>query len=134
MRRCCLLLFVLALMGFAPAPLPRPHRQQPANELLGTWYREGDDRLEFTADRLTVHVRNGKAGTRAYALTTDPSAQPPAFDLRGIGDVAGRDFRGIYRRQGDSLTICYRLASEGGRPTDFEGQRGETVDELVRMK
>jgi uncharacterized protein (TIGR03067 family) len=123
MRCCCLLLFVLAL-GFAPAPLPRRATPGPADELLGTWMRD-DDRLVFTPGRLTVNDANGEV--RVYDLTRDASARPATFALRGVGHVTGRDFRGVYRREGDVLRFTYSSATSP-RPAEIgQGQFNEVL-------
>src|SRR4051812_43056938 len=106
MRRCGLLLaFVAFAAGFAPAPLPRAGRRpRPAHELVGTWRLPGKV-LTITADRFTVDADDRHT---EYALAVHPTGRPRAFDLRGISrDRVGWQFEGIFRVEGDTLTLCY---------------------------
>jgi uncharacterized protein (TIGR03067 family) len=114
-----LLLFVLLTLGFAPAPLPRVERRPRAqDQIIGTW--TGDMTIQITKDRLTYHP--GTSSRCEYVLRTDTTAQPWRYDITGVAgtSTAGRTYTGIFRIQGDVLTIRY--ASEGSnRPTSFDG-------------
>jgi len=127
MRRCVLLLFVLALLGFAPAPLPR-QRREPPNPLFGTWMR-GQERMVLTEGLMSIHVRGE---VLHYGMKIDPTARPMTFDLRGIdpASVKGRSYEGIYRVEGDRLTMCY----SSKRPANFEGRGMMHVEEYVRAR
>ncbi len=70
-----------------------------------------------------VWKRQGKAfaGT---TMTIDPAAQPKAIDLVSDGGPQrGEPVLGIYRRDGDRLTVC--MAARGDpRPSAFDAPKG----------
>lgn len=124
MRRCLLLLAVFTV-AFAPAPLPRAERRpKPQGLLVGTW--KGNYLLTITETRL-----NYSEGYE-YELRLDPSATPPAYDLRGVGrNNTGWVFSGIYRLEGDTLTLSYNNGTS--RPTTFSGQGSGIVEKYQRI-
>ena len=65
------------------------------------------------ADTATLRERNFDPIEFAYRL--DPAATPRAVDL--TLPTRGVTFRGIYKLDGDDLTIC--MSNGGSRPTDF---------------
>ena len=78
----------------------------------------GVTRLLIRPGRLTY---NPETSPFAYALTLDATKKPATYDIKGIaGGATGAAFLGIYRVDGDVLTLCYHTASQG-RPTAFEG-------------
>ena len=112
---------------------------QPAEEaqkqLQGTWTatraeRDGkaaDDvighRLSFAGNRFQIESKDQKplyAGT----VHVDPSARPAAIDFEHAeGVLKGKVWKGIYRLDGDTLTICDNAPNlDEHRPTAFEAQ------------
>lgn len=125
MRGWCVLLLIVLAVGFAPAPLPRAERRankSSQNLILGTW--TGNSTIEITHDRLTYHP--GPSGM-PYELKINTAVQPWTYDLAGVTgtSTAGRTYVGIYRIEGDTLTLHY---TSGGspRPTNFTGPGGFT--------
>jgi uncharacterized protein (TIGR03067 family) len=54
----------------------------------------------------------------------DTAKQPPQIDMIGTeGANKGKTAQGIYRLEGDRLTICYTMPGHE-RPTQFESQPG----------
>jgi uncharacterized protein (TIGR03067 family) len=123
------LLFAVLSLGFAPAPFPRPERRPPVEveSLVGEW--KGPNQLIVTSERMDFN-------TNGYRVTFDRRVRPAAFDLKGVEGTggAGRNFAGIYRLEGDTLTICYN-AGDGPRPMAFEGPgKGMFTEVYTRVR
>jgi uncharacterized protein (TIGR03067 family) len=124
----------VALLGFAPAPLPRQQRQREDQaDVTGTWrfvlWEENGQRdqkaeaafqVRMTTEEFAfVAARGGKDGGK-FVMCLEPQAAPPAFTWSRSDFVR---FVGSYRIQGGEITMIfnrgYRL---GQRPTDFAGK------------
>ncbi len=136
---------VAVLAGWSPqAPASKPDlageelaRQQ------GTWFavssrRDGIDAPEEIVRSITRTVekdhvtwkREGKnfAGT---GLVLDPAQEPPALDVVPDGGPSrGKRVLGIYKLEGDRLTICMADA-EQPRPRDFKAEKGSRQTLMV---
>jgi uncharacterized protein (TIGR03067 family) len=136
MHRVLPLLGVLCL-SFAPAPEPNDLQQLqgewvPVSSVLegGTVTIEPDkDILVFKGRRLSF-VSRGTASAR-WTVILGPSRKPKTIDLRG--DDPTDSVLGIYRLEGDTLTIC-NGNSDGARPADFVGRRGVWLAVYKRSK
>lgn len=102
----------------------------PAPDLIG-------HRLVFTGDKFTIF---DAAGGLLYAgtYTLDPAAQPAHIDFHGTaaGD-RGQLWEGIYRQQGDALTIIDDAPNPAkGRPSEFAAPPGSgyVMIEFQRLK
>src|SRR5438477_608592 len=128
--RFCVLLFVVMTVAFAPAPFPRAERRggRPVNEMVGTW--KGTYEITITADRL-----NYSTGFE-YELRLDTSVRPRAYDIRGVGQANdGWEFLGIYKVEGDTLTLCYNGRGRLVRPTAFDGPgKGDITEVYKRVR
>ena len=84
--------------------------------------------LSFRGDTLTTQV--GRR-TTTFRFVLDPASNPAAIDL----DLQGAFGRGIYRLQGDALTIVHGEVGSP-RPTLFENDSDSplTVMRLTRRK
>ena len=127
--RTSLLLLVLLSLAFAPAPFPRRQRRpDEAKKILGMWL--GPNRLLIEPGRLTYHPG---ANSSFYHLRIDASRRPATYDI-GMGSPDRPDFLGIFKVEGDTLTLCYNPASRG-RPTAFTGPgRGFQIEVYKRAK
>ena len=129
MRRVVLLCVVLTV-AFSPAPFPRTQRKPaaPANQMIGLW--EGGSKLRITADRLQYHPDT--PSTCDYHLKVDLSATPATYDIAGVegSSTSGRTYVGIWRVEGDTLTIYY-TSGNGPRPASFSsGGISETYNRV----
>jgi uncharacterized protein (TIGR03067 family) len=126
LRQVCVTLpLLLLLTAFAPAPFPRHERRtESGNDMVGTWVG-----LVVTHDRFTYNPQYD------YALKVNSRTSPKTYDITGIGSATrGREFRGIYKIEGDVLILSYNVGA-GPRPTAFEGQgRGEHVESHKRRR
>lgn len=128
-RRSLILVAALSL-GFAPAPVYRPKPETMPDHwkiLVGTWESDPPvkgDTVEISPGRMTYNQ------TRAYALTLNPDARPAGYDIKGMaGPAAGAAFTGIYKVEGDTLTLCYNTVTER-RPVAF----GQGITEVYKRK
>jgi uncharacterized protein (TIGR03067 family) len=63
----------------------------------------------------------------------DPAAEPKQIDMIGTeGENKGKAAQGIYKRDGDALTICYTMPGKP-RPEGFESKPGSEAT-LVTWK
>jgi uncharacterized protein (TIGR03067 family) len=141
MPRPALLLSLLALtaLAFAPAPFPKSKQQaRPAALTMeGLWRRSargperGGSTVRITATTWTNYPERG--GPPDFDVKADPRASPAAFDLSDPG-ASSLYLRGIYKVEGDTLTICFNPAIQG-RPTAFDGPgKGRGTEVFTRVR
>jgi uncharacterized protein (TIGR03067 family) len=137
--------------GFAAGKGPSPvllvlRRADPAElaaladrqKLQGTWQvtrleAEGDPdaltkltppaqrgRLIFAGDHCTL--RDDLTDDRDHTFTLDAAITPRGIDLKPAAEP--KTVRGVYRFNGDGLTLCLNFAPDGERPKDFTTQKG----------
>jgi uncharacterized protein (TIGR03067 family) len=139
------LLLGLSVVLGAPALKEDPKKD---SGIVGVWTLESSSiagkaaklavtlRYEFTADGQWLIHRDGAAAKpvpRKYKV--DPKARPATFDVTypqigGAAAAVARDLLGIYKIEGDTLTICYTVGG-GDRPTSFEPEEGARTAVLV---
>jgi uncharacterized protein (TIGR03067 family) len=127
--RCLTLILIAALsLAFAPAPFGKTGRKPtPASGMEGEWL--GQSRLLITPTRLTYHPYETPV---AYVLRVDTKVNPRTYDIRSVGKSEQTwDYHGIWRIEGDTLTLCYN-GSTGGRPTSFDGPGKGTFTEVYK--
>jgi uncharacterized protein (TIGR03067 family) len=124
-----LLLAAAALAPAAPALKDRPPKAPP---IFGEWVRIGHTNAgaPVAPDREAHHqvfkadgeweyfygARQGSAGRKSFV--TDTRQTPPAVDIHM--DPAGKpSWRGIYKIEGDTLTLCL-VTGDRDRPKTFE--------------
>jgi uncharacterized protein (TIGR03067 family) len=110
MRRTLLLLAGL-LMGFAPAPLPKQCHADSQRELQamqGVWA----ERFADSAAATIIGDRMEYSPNYTWKLMLYTKANPKRVTATGVGsEVAGETRQGIYRLEGEKLTICWRRNS-----------------------
>jgi uncharacterized protein (TIGR03067 family) len=150
MRKYGLFVAIAALsLILAPAPPPRtrpgPDRSDQ-DRLEGEWVRlrmflgsifaqpekPGSVTVTFAGDHMK-YFREGMFSSE-WVIMLDGREQPRWFDRKGIaGKAKDHGLRGIYKLQGDILTICSRM--DGDRPPDFSSAKpGVLLEVLQRRK
>jgi uncharacterized protein (TIGR03067 family) len=151
-RFVCLILLLVATMCAAcrkaepitPDPIKAepPAAEAERERFHGAWKHlsidfNGEQALEgiareflyrFEGNRYT-NTRSGKVMSQG-TFTLDPAKEPRAIDFMEAGGVR---IYGIYRLEGDKLTIC---AHEQQRPSEFESRAGQmrSLVVLERLK
>ena len=109
--RWVLCLMILAALGFAPAPVYKPNKDDadPA-KLLGTWrstsFRTEGRNVEMVATwtfangNLDIRQANGSIGMR---YIVDTRSRPKMIEVK----ILGKAGRILYKLEGDSLIVCY---------------------------
>jgi uncharacterized protein (TIGR03067 family) len=83
--------------------------------LKGRVFRFADGRVEIVGLREEL----------TYA--TDPKPDPAHIDLTTVGRPKEETIRGIYKRDGDTLVICFPKTGAGDRPAKFESPAGSDI-------
>src|SRR5262245_1053124 len=114
--RILLIATSLALLGFAPAPLPRKERAGGgATDVSGTWQfvvcsvggRDDEESkkgyvLELTREQFVFVWQNNQR--TIYPMRLDPGASPPSFTWSQNGKVV---YVGTYQLRNDELTMVF---------------------------
>jgi uncharacterized protein (TIGR03067 family) len=135
-------LFFLAVTVAAPAPKDPPPKAAPSLE--GEWVAialvEGgaSDRvpagtsLTFTADRKCL-MKEGTEKPEEVEVTLNAKLQPAEIDfVLPSGGMKPDVMRGIYKIDGDILTIC--LNHQPDRPKDFVSPAGTSVTLITLVR
>ena len=126
-----------------------PVSASPFEALQGTWIALREEvggspanwvtekRFVF-ADRKMIMTRKSSGTFGKYEGTFKVEAPSGSFDFTGT-DPGGKpvEFRGIYKIDGDSLTLCYKYVKDNGttRPTEFKtDDKAGTFFVLVELR
>jgi uncharacterized protein (TIGR03067 family) len=133
---------VLAVCALSPLFLPYGAKQE-VQLLGGTWklIEATDQGDQLIVQDIRATFRYGKLvlreGGKVYAESAfklDPTTSPNAIDLTGIseGPSKGKTLQGIYRIEGDRLTICVPCnPGVRERPTEFKAPSGSKCSLFV---
>lgn len=130
--------------GFAYHVLAREAdaKKTDKDNIQGTWRVEsvkmnGQDKdgkgellkkstFEIAADKMLVKFNEGN---KPSTYTLDPAAKPKTIDItpQGEGDGKGETVPGIYKLEGDTLTICLPCGAQMERPTEFVSKEGSNT-------
>jgi uncharacterized protein (TIGR03067 family) len=134
----------LALSVGAPVLKDPPKKPEPL-ALVGSWVCTGivdggrtnsadveaRIEMEFTADGKIRLTKGGEAEPDG-TYTADPKADPATLDFSL--EPGGGVLRGIFRADGDTLTICCEDADQGKRPARFAAPAGTKLMLLTFAK
>jgi uncharacterized protein (TIGR03067 family) len=86
--------------------------------------------LKLTLKGEQYKTERGNDALFDSTYSVDASANPPHIDMMGIGEQAGKIGKGIYKLDGDRLTMCYTMPGRE-RPAAFECNEGSEAQLLV---
>lgn len=146
--RVATLVTALAIAGLAAAGDSAADKKALA-DLQGEWKmvkaesngkplpEEKVARTTLVVDGNTMYFQDGEKKQEEVTITLDVSKKPHAIDITPTRKDAAKAIQGIFRREGDRLTIAFTRRG-GERPTEFAapagGEKIVTVMELERKK
>jgi uncharacterized protein (TIGR03067 family) len=139
------IMLVLAAALLAAAPPTKDENKKDLDRMQGDWAAdrftrdgtalEDDDAQSFfrtvKGDRYTTFRFNRRAGSGKFTL--DATRSPRQIDLLPDPPFKGKPIPGIYKIEGDKLTICY-AAPGGKRPEAFASKEGSGITLMVWLR
>jgi uncharacterized protein (TIGR03067 family) len=136
------LLIGLAVVVAAPAPKEAPKKEAT---IVGEWIGEkavsggkempvppGGISFGFHADGTLTIKEGGRTDGKTGSYKVDPKKNPAEIDLIPPADKKDDTILGIYKLEGDTLTLCFQKG-DPERPTKFESPEGERTV-VITMK
>ena len=125
------------ILGIGLVPAFAQQAEDARKALEGTWTatqaeRDGKSagdvvghRLSFTGSRFQIQSKDGET-LYAGTFRVDPAPKPAAIDFEHTeGVLKGKAWTGIYRLDGDTLTVCDSVPNlDKPRPAAFEAKGG----------
>lgn len=126
MRRL-LLPFALLSLGFAPAPFLAPSKPggDDLKRMQGIWacvslITDGGTH-DLTKSRITATVKGDRmcfgSPSDTWQMKFDWTSSPRRVDFHRVKKTGTNLLTGVYKLEGDKLTICWRLSKD--RPVNF---------------
>jgi len=125
----------LALVVGAPAKKDAPPKDPPT--LVGEWVGESGMRggkpenppagttLTFMADGKVRFKEGGDRKAEEGTYKADSKKSPAEIDITPPDGPKGETILGIYKIEGDTLTLCFAMGGE--RPKEFAAPAGSEV-------
>jgi uncharacterized protein (TIGR03067 family) len=135
---------ILGLAVIVAAPAPKEGKKADPPSLIGEWTIEsmslggkplpkqandGPTTITFTKEGTAVAVDKPGAKPDNVKFTHDPKASPMQIDLE---EAPGMKMSGIYKIDGDTLTMCVSIMGE--RPKSFDPSDSTMLMVLKRIK
>jgi uncharacterized protein (TIGR03067 family) len=135
---------VIVAMGLLVAADAKDKEAKDEDKLKGTWVLESEEqdgskqaakdppiKVTFTADG-KGKAENGPGGPLDLTYELDATKKPKHIRIT----AEGIDMKGIYKIDGDALTLCLVKGDSGDRPNDFVTNSGDgrTLVVLKREK
>ena len=142
MRRVLFAAGVVAVVGAAQPPTGDPAKADLA-KLQGEWQVKSVEVAEMPLPGVkpgTMTFDGAKfvgLGGGNVTIKLDPTKTPKEIDL--VRGPDGRKWMGIYKLDGDSLTLCMAMVEQGKldeqkRPTDFDKKKVQMLITAARAK
>lgn len=140
--RLPLLLLVGTSLAFAPAPLPRV-KKPDLEALQGSWRRvsytlggkpvplvnPGGPPVHLVVEGKAMSFTQGPTTHGVWDFTLSPGEKPPRVRMRWR-TMPGQEQRGVYKVEGDKLTICTSSDAKGA--AGFDGRPPNTYHSVFR--
>jgi uncharacterized protein (TIGR03067 family) len=129
------LVAVLAVVLGAPAAKDAPKKEPPS--IIGEWAGETGVRggkpdnpppgttITFSKDGKVLMKEGGDDKSQEGTYKADPKKDPAEIDIVPPAIEKGPTIVGIYKIEGDILTICFSMG--GDRPKAFESPAGTQI-------
>jgi uncharacterized protein (TIGR03067 family) len=141
-------MFASLLVGLAVTVGAQDKKEPAAKDapIVGEWVGEkavaggkeqpvppGGITFTFAADGKLTVAEGKKERPDTGTYKTDPKKDPAEIDIIPPEDKKEPTVQGIYKVDGDTLTLCFGRG-KGGRPTKFEAPEGSDVIVITLKK